>query len=375
MSDYSNLTQPISFGKNQLAANRMYFSSVGFDLCDPMGRPIPEFFSIYESLMEGGCGFGFLGNASVDPLSQYTDRSMKIVSEDHADYLKPIIESANNKNFILGVQLQHYGVKPEKNSLSYNLSDIPGDVTWLNEELIQEYINQFHKAACLALSIGAPAIQIHAANGYLLSSFLSPRTNRRKDKWGGSPLRRSLILIEIIRRIKFSVGDKMAIFVRLQIDDGLGKEGIHVDILSDVIIAIEEVGADAIIGATGIAETYNKFLSDKNFTINISRSAGRFIKQRTALPIGFASNIDSLKLADEILDSGDADFIGFGRAVVADHQFVNKEMAGNYDGVFRCRWDSYCLLDKKEPSADRVFCCVNPRYLRPNHIQIKYQEK
>ncbi|WBM68816.1 hypothetical protein OH773_11380 [Buttiauxella sp. WJP83] len=375
MPDYSNLTQPISFGKNQLAANRMYFSSVGFDLCDSMGRPLPEFFSIYDSLMEGGCGFGFLGNASVDPLSQYTDRSMKIVSEAHANDLKPVIESANNKRFILGVQLQHYGVKPEENSLSYNLSDIPGDVTWLNEERIEDYINQFHNAACLALRIGAPAIQIHAANGYLLSSFLSPRTNRRKDKWGGSPLRRSLILIEIIRRIKISVGDNMAIFVRLQIDDGLGKEGIHVDILSDVIIAIEEVGADAIIGATGIAETYNKFLSDKNFTIDISRSAGRFFKQRTALPIGFAANIDSLKLADEILDSGDADFIGFGRAIVADHQFVNKELTGDYDGVFRCRWDSYCLWDKKEPSAERVFCCVNPRYLRPNHIQLKHQDK
>lgn len=358
-NDFPNLLKPITFGRSLISSNRMYFSSVGFDLCDSAGRPLPEFFSVYESIMNGGCGFGFLGNASVDPSSQYTERSQKLVSPLHADDLRPIFKVAQKKSFPLSVQLQHYGT---------------GEVNSLSEEKIEQFIQHFDDAARLALEIGAPALQIHAANGYLLSSFLSPKTNHRNDHWGGTATRRANILLEIIKRVRATVQDKMAIFVRLQVDDGFGKEGLFVELLEDVVMAIEEAGADAITCATGVAETFAKFLGDAQYTISTSCHAANFLKQRTKLPVGFSANIDSLLTAEKILADGDADFIGFGRPIIADHQFVNKELSGRPAEVNRCRWDSYCLRDKKEPLADRVFCCVNPQYLRPQHIQTKYEE-
>ncbi|NMM29061.1 MAG: NADH:flavin oxidoreductase [Glaciimonas sp.] len=376
MSNFTNLMKPITFGRNLVAPNRMYFSSVGFDLCDSIGRPLPEFFEIYESIMKGGCGFGFLSNASIDPTSQYTDRSLKLVSHLHAADLLPVFKTAKKLNFPLGVQLQHYGVSDNHQPNLFNATKpaITDDVSSLTEEQIIAYIDHFHEAACLALEIGAPALQIHAANGYLLSSFLSPRTNRRTDRWGGTPLNRARILLEILRRIRLSAHDRMAIFVRLQVDDGFGTEGLHVEQLEDVIVAIEESGADAITCATGVADTFAKFLGDREYAMMVSRNAARFLKRKTRLPVGFAANIDSLTAAEEILASGDADFVGFGRAIIADHHFVRKELSGLSNEVNHCLWDSYCLRDKKEPLADRVFCCVNPQYLRPQHIQVKYQE-
>lgn len=359
MNTFPNLMKPITFGHNLVASNRIYFSSIGFDLCDSTGRPLPEFFDLYKSIMNGGCGFGFLGNASVDPASQYTEKSQKLVSSVHAEELSPIFQEAQNKGVPLSAQLQHYG---------------KGDATTLTEEQIETYINHFHSAACFALESGAPAIQIHAANGYLLSSFLSPKTNRRNDRWGGSPINRARILLEIIRRIKASTQDKIVIFVRLQVDDGLSSEGMHVELLEDVIVAIEEVGADAITCATGVAETFAKFLSDAKYTMAVTRHAARFLKERTRLPVGFSANIDRLSIAEEILASGDADFVGLGRQIIADHEFVRKELSGLKNEINYCRWDSYCLRDKKEPLADRVFCCVNPQYLRPQHIQLKYEK-
>jgi 2,4-dienoyl-CoA reductase-like NADH-dependent reductase (Old Yellow Enzyme family) len=375
--EFGNLTKPMAIGRNLLVPNRMYFSSVGFDLCDSTGRPVPEFFDIYESIMQGGCGFGFLGNASVDPESQYTDRSLKLTSRAHAEDLRPAFETARRLNFQLGMQLQHYGVRDQHRAdASSGAGPVAqGDVTFLNEEQIEKYIGHFHEAARLATAIGSPAIQIHAANGYLLSSFLSPRTNRRTDRWGGTPTNRARILLEILRRIRVSVRDNVAIFVRLQVDDGFGAEGLHVEQLGDVVAAIEEAGADAITCATGVADTFAKFLGDGEYTLNVSRQAARFLKRTTRLPVGLAASIDSLATAEAIVASGDADFVGFGRAVIADHDFVRKELSGRPDDVDRCRWDSYCLRDKKEPLADRVFCCVNPRYLRPQPIQMKYQEK
>ncbi|MGJ0639291.1 hypothetical protein [Xenorhabdus bovienii] len=373
MRDFINLVKPITFGKNIIAPNRMYFSSVGFDLCDSMGRPRPEFFELYESIMGGGYGFGFLGNASVDPLSQYTDRSLKLVSYENAASLSPIFKTAKEQNFLLGIQLQHYGQYDQSPTPQHDDNGLKWNVTFLSEEQIETYINQFHYAACHALDIGAPSIQIHAANGYLLSNFLSPRTNHRRDRWGGNPVKRAHILLEIISRIRSSVQDRIAIFVRLQVDDGLDSSGLQVEQLNDVVAAIEEAGADAITCASGVAETFAKFLDNSEYTIASMRHAAHFLKKNTRLPIGFAANIDSLEIAEEILKSGDADFIGFGRSVIADHQFVLKELSGRSAEVQRCLWDSYCLKDKKEPLAERVFCCVNPRYLRPQHIQIKYQ--
>lgn len=373
MQAFSNLLTPISFGRGMTAPNRMYFSSVGFDLCDENGRPLPEFFKVYESILDGGCGFGFLGNASVDPDSQYTDRSLKLVSKSHAGDMQPLIESAKKRSIPLVVQLQHYGVQSAVDAVSSSLPK--GDVTSLTDVQIEDYICQFHAAACLALQIGAPAIQIHAANGYLLSSFLSPRTNRRSDRWGGSPINRARILLEILRRIRVSAQDNMAVFVRLQVDDGYATEGLHVELLDEVIVAMEEAGADAITCATGVADTFERFLGSREYNVEVIRHAARFLKARTRLPIGFSANIDSLSVAERFLADGEADFVGFGRAIVADHRLVLKELSGRACEVNRCRWDSFCLRDKKELLANRVYCCVNPEYLRPQHLQELYQEK
>ncbi|TMP39175.1 NADH:flavin oxidoreductase [Pseudoalteromonas citrea] len=359
-SKYPNLVKPLKLGRDSKVSNRMYFSSVGFDLCDHDGRPMPEFYEVYESIMDGGCGFGFLGNASVDASSQYTDRSQKLISDEHALDLEPVFKAARDRGFLLSAQLQHYG---------------SGDATSLSEAQIESYINHFHDAAKLALKVGAPALQIHAANGYLLSSFLSPKLNRRVDRWGGTPMNRARILLEVIRRVKQTVQDEMIIFIRLQIDDGYAEHGLQVEQLDEVIVAIEEAGADAVTCANGVAETFGKFLNDADYTLEVCRHAGRFLKQRTAMPIGFSANISSLSVAEEIIASGDADFVGFGRPIIADHQFVNKALSGQLENINHCRWDSFCLRDKKEPLADRVFCCVNPSYLRPQHIQDKYQEK
>lgn len=357
-SQFKEILKPIKFGR-MVSFNRLYFSSVGFDVCDENGRPLPEFYEIYQSIMDGGCGFGFLGNASVDPQSQYTARSQKLISESHAQDLLPTFEAARERNVLLLAQLQHYG---------------SGEASFLSTQQIEEYITHFVKAAKLASDNQFPGLQIHAANGYLLSSFLSPRSNKRTDEWGGTPIKRARILLEILRRIRASVREDMLLFVRLQIDDGFGKEGLQFDQLSEVVCAIEEAGADAITCATGVAETFSRFLGDAEFSLDVSRRAGRFLKERTRLPIGFAGNINNLQLAEDILLAEEADFIGFGRQIVADHNFVKKELSGHSSYVHRCLWDSYCLRDKKEPEAKRVYCCVNPKYRRPQHIQLKYKE-
>ncbi len=379
--------ESINLGSDVTAKNRMFFTSMGLDLCCESGMPRPEFISFYKSLMDGGCGFGFLGNASVDDESRYNERGLKLTSSEHADALKPLFKAANDRSFPLGVQLQHYGpqgvpsdsadsiLSPSGIASRVILENYPGVQTVaMTEVQIMRCIEQFTTSASLAHKAGASLIQLQASNGYLISSFLSPGTNLREDDWGGTPLKRAKLLLSIIKSIRDVTNGEVLITVRLGIDDGLENEGQHVELLDEVVGALQSAGVSAIECSVGISETFRLFFRNKEVVHNISRKGCRFIKSRVDIPVGFTGSVFGVEAANEIIESGDADFIGFGRAVLADNQLIEKELNGLENQVNRCQGDSFCFRDKREPRAERVYCCVNPNYMRPHYLQKFYEE-
>jgi 2,4-dienoyl-CoA reductase-like NADH-dependent reductase (Old Yellow Enzyme family) len=379
-------TQALHFGTHAVAKNRLYFSSLGMDLCNEHGFPGPEFFAVYQSLMDGGCGFGFLGNANVDADSRYNSRGLALTTPAHTQALRPLFQAARERGFLLGVQLQHYGPQaiPSEHGIILSPSGIASATVLdafpqaravaMSHEQILRCIDQFSAAARLAQQAGASLIQIQASNGYLVSSFLSPKTNRREDEWGGSPVKRARLLLSIVEGIRKATDDKVAITVRLGMDDGLGEEGQHAGLLGDVVVALEASGVSAITCSTGISETFRFFFKNKEKALAMSREGCRYLKSFVQIPLGFTGSVKNVAQANEIIESGDADFVGFGRAMLADNHFVAKELAGRKDLVTRCRGDDFCFRDKKEPMATRVYCCVNPDYRRPEKLQQFYEE-
>ncbi|RJE77175.1 NADH:flavin oxidoreductase [Pseudoalteromonas sp. MSK9-3] len=384
---YSAATKSLDFTAKLKAKNRLYFAPMGFDLCDNQGKPLPSFFELYQSLILGGCGFGFMGNASVDSGSKYNGAGLKLTTQAHADALKPIFEFANKHNFLLGAQLQHYGpqgapsddnptlLSPSGIASSATLKKFPyAQTVAMDEAQIYACVEQFKRSAILAKKAGAKLLQLQASNGYLISSFLSPRTNQRKDEWGGSALARVKFLLTIIREIKTAVGDEVALTIRLGVDDGFGEQGQQAHLLGEVAAAIEEAGASSIACSVGVSETFKQCFSHPQEILQLTRDASRHLKRYTRLPVGFTGSVDSLDTAEAIIDSGDADFVGFARAVLADNALIKKELSGKHDLVHRCQWDALCFRDKREPRAERVYCCVNPAYRRPAQLQQYYKE-
>jgi len=379
-------TQALHFGAHAVSKNRLYFSSLGMDLCDEDGFPRPEFFTVYQSLMDGGCGFGFLGNASVDADARYNSRGLRLTSPAHAQALRPLFQAARERDFLLGVQLQHYGpqampsdqgiiLSPSGMASASILNTFPqARAVAMSNEQILRCIDQFSAAARHAQQAGASLIQIQASNGYLVSSFLSPKTNRREDEWGGSPVKRARLLLSIVEGIRKATGDEVAITVRLGVDDGLGEEGQHAALLGDVVVALEASGVSAITCSVGISETFRFFFKNKEKAQAMSREGCRYLKSFVRIPVGFTGSIADVAQANEIIGCGDADFVGFGRAMLADNHFIAKELAGRKDLVMRCKGDAFCFRDKKEPMAERVYCCVNPDYRRPEKLQLYYEE-
>ncbi|WP_085579962.1 MULTISPECIES: NADH:flavin oxidoreductase [unclassified Pseudomonas] len=379
-------TVALHFGAQAVAKNRLYFSSLGMDLCDGNGFPRPEFFKVYQSLMYGGSGFGFLGNASVDAEARYNGRGLRLTSPAHAEALRPLFEAARQRDFPLGVQLQHYGpqalpsaqgeiLTPSGIASPAILKAFPeARAVAMTHTQILRCIDQFAAAALHAQQAGAALIQIQASNGYLVSSFLSPRTNRREDEWGGSPLKRARLLLAIVDGIRRATGDRVPVTVRLGIDDGLGEDGQQAVLLGDVVVALEAAGVAAITCSTGVSETFPFFFKNKDKALAMSREGCRYLKGFVRIPMGFTGSVSGVAQANEIIGCGDADFIGFGRAMLADNRFVAKELAGRDAEVTRCRGDAFCFRDKKDPMAERVYCCVNPDYRRPEKLQLHYEE-
>lgn len=374
---FHNLFQPISFGSLNLP-NRIFFASMGLGMANSNGGFSQDLLNFYSDIMDGGCNLSFLANASVSPSSRLGKGGLCLYNEEQADSLIPIFNLANTKNCIVGVQLQHYGgqgsvindfplLTPSGTSCKkYSNQNQSHNIKAMDQNEINEVINQFANSAELAMNAGAKLIQLQASNGYLLSSFLSPYTNSRNDIYGGSEENRARLLLEVIAAISKRTKDQLTITVRLGIDDRLGKDGLQPHLLIKTVRLLEQAGIGAIECSMCINETFKDFLKYSKEMDEYLCSGVKLIKSKTSLPVGFAGFVDSLDKAERLITEGVADFIGMTRALFADNELISKTLAGKDNLIDRCLWDGNCFKDKSNPNFGRVYCCVNPKYLRPS---------
>jgi 2,4-dienoyl-CoA reductase-like NADH-dependent reductase (Old Yellow Enzyme family) len=114
-----------------------------------------------------------------------------------------------------------------------------------------------------------------------------------------------------------------------------------------------------------VASTFSK-LSEPSSALSATLSAEtKAFRTRASVPVGYAGFIGNLADGCALIEDGVVDYIAMARALLADNDLVAKELAGREEEVFRCQWHGACFKDKYNPRYQRVYCCVNPRYLRP----------
>ncbi|MBY6242612.1 NADH:flavin oxidoreductase [Methylosinus sp. Sm6] len=381
MQLYPEVTAPLRLGRLSLK-NRIYFAPMGLDMADECGGMSEELARFYRGVIDGGCGMVVLGNSSIDPSTRLHERGLCLYDDDHARKLEPLLSYGASRNCPVVIQLQHYGAQggsrftgmpllapsapkkyPPRASGEYR--------TWriMDVHDIAAVRRQFANAARLAQSAGAAMIQLQASNGYLLGSFLSPYTNRREDAYGGSALRRARFLLEVVGDIHDATRGGIDVTVRLGVDDCLGPEGQEPHLLGGVVRALERVGVAAIMCSMSIRETFH-YLIHPTLAMRRRLIEGvQHIRAHTSLPVGFAGFTASMEQAESLLADRTADLIGMTRAIFADNDLVAKSLAGRQSAVEACHFDGNCFRDKANPALDRVYCCVNPKYKRPEHIR------
>ncbi|MEO8400566.1 MAG: NADH:flavin oxidoreductase [Gammaproteobacteria bacterium] len=364
--------------------NRIYFSPFGIDDANIDGTISDSLENFYRNIAKGGCGLIMLSNCSVSPDSILNPRGLKMHNNIHSNRLKRIINRVECYGGILGIQLQHYGAQAVTTFTNqallspsgfackhYGKKDSQYKVREMTLDDIEEVKQQFIDAAVLSASAGVKFIQLQAANGYLLHSFMSPYTNKRTDGYGGNYENRARLLIEIIRGIKLKLKDNIILSATIGINDCLDQEGVRPSDYKFIMPLLESSGIDSITVSISIAETFKNLIIRTHESEKKLHSSIFDIKKHmlSSIPIGFSGFTNSLQSAEDLIKKGTSNFIGMGRSLFADNDLILKSIDGNNNSIFQCLWDGNCFKDKSNSLLDRVYCCVNPKYKRPNSIK------
>ncbi len=337
-----------------------------------------ELIEHHKKIAEGGVAMTTVAYCSVSQDGRAFDHEMWM-HNDLVPGLQKLTSEIHNSGAAASIQLGHCGYfaskkvinkKPLGASKKFNLFRLS-----FSREMslidISEKTKDFITAASLARSAGFDAVEIHAGHGYLLSQFLSPYTNSRKDKYGGSLRNRLRFPLEVIRGIRKNVGPDYPILVKMNLYDGI-TSGLQIHESVEIARSFEKAGASALIPSSGftsktpflmlrgnlpVSEMVN---NQKDFFTKIGLSLfGRFmvkeykyaplfhlreatkIKTAVNIPVIYIGGIKTQTEVNTILNSGFS-FVQIGRALIHDSNFMqNGDIA--YTGKEICDHCNRCV--------------------------------
>jgi 2,4-dienoyl-CoA reductase (NADPH2) len=232
---------------------------------------------------------------------------------------------------------------------------------------VERSIDAFVRSAKLARDAGYDGVEVMGSEGYLINQFLTARTNKRTDRWGGSAENRMRFPIEIVRRMREAVGKDFIIIYRLSMLDLVDDAQPWSDIVT-LGKAIEAAGATII--NTGIGWHEARI---PTIVTSVPRGAFSWVTRRmkgeVGIPLITTNRINMPDVAERILADGDADMVSMARPLLADPEWVNKAKASRPAAINTCIACNQACLDHVFENR-RASCLVNPRACHETELTI-----
>jgi len=284
-----------------------------------------------------------------------------IDSDDRVDGLAALAEAVHEEGGHIAVQINHAGRQARDGVVKTAIapSDHPATpprpaARRMTGEEIAEIIEAYAQAARRVAEAGFDAVQVHAAHGYLISQFLSPLANQRTDAWGGSLRNRMRFLASVVGAIRREVGDRFPVFAKLGLRDE-AEGGLTLEEGSQILSAAKGLGLDAVeisggIGTTGahVARQGVRPGHDEAYL----RPWAQRVKQDTSVPILLVGGLRSRSVMEDVLASGDAQFISLCRPLVCEPDLASR-LAEGEDTTARCISANRCWPE----SSDGYVAC------------------
>ena len=228
----------------------------------------------------------------------------------------------------------------------------------LSEEEVEETIEDFARCAKLAKMAGYDGVEIIGSAGYLVSTFLVEKTNKRTDKWGGSYENRMRFPIEIVKRVRAAVGDDFIVVFRIAAME-LMEDGSSWEEVLTLGKAIEKAGVNIISTHFVWHEAKVPSISTRVPRAAFTSVTGR-LRKELSVPMITSNRINMPQVAEDVLEKGHADIVSMGRPMLADSEFALKAKEGRADEINTCIACNQACLDHAF-HGKRVTCLVNPR--------------
>src|SRR5512139_2594135 len=281
-SDNTLLFAPCNL-KDMLLRNRIIKSAQHENMATPEGLPTEESRRFYERLAAGGAGLIITGITYVSESGQ-SFRFQNGINKDRAiTEWRKVTDAVHEHGGKIAMQIMHGGRQIKSRELGGRKSLAPSafpDLVWftmqrpMTETEILQTIRDFGDAAARVKQAGFDAVQIQGAQGFLVSSFLSRLTNRRRDGWGGDFEHRIRFLAEVYLAVRKSVGPDFPVLYKVNIKDYV-PFGITARESFSAVRRLAELGVDAIQISAGIFETYIGSIRGDSFSAIISRDRSR----------------------------------------------------------------------------------------------------
>ena len=218
--------------------------------------------------------------------------------------------------------------------------------------------------SCLnAKRAGFDAVTIHAIGGYLISEFLTPWFNNRTDEYGGSLENRYRVLHEIIENIQAKCGKDFPIIVRFSVDEFLGDEGRGVEESKIIAQWMERDGVAALDCEAAVFESVEWMIPSIYQPKATLAYLAKAIRDVVSIPVFAQGRIFEPEVAEEVLASGQADFVSLSRAWIAEPEWVKKVEKGDIEGMRLCINCNYCI-GKRVFGQMPLRCTFNPIDIR-----------
>lgn len=363
---YRCLYSPIKIGPMEVP-NRFVVPPMGNNFANSDGSWSDQSRAYYEARAAGGFGLITIEATVVHRGAKGGPLKPCLYSDDSILSLRAVVDACHKHGSKVSVQLQNAG--PEGNAKNAGAPlqaaspipaacgrDVPEEVP---TEKVYELVRGYGDAAERALRAGADAVEVHMAHGYLVSSFISPRTNKRIDEFGGSFENRMRFPRLILEEIRRRVGDGMAVLCRINAAD---EEPGGIDVNDACVIAryLEECGADALHVSRAV------HLWDEFMWAPISVHAGfnadmvAKIKGCISIPVISVGRFTDPYLSELLVEQGKCDLVAFGRQSLADPEMPRKFAEGRKEDVMPC---IACLQGcvANMYAGKPIRCLANPR--------------
>ena len=369
----SAIFEPGRIGSLELR-NRLVRSATFEGMADAEGLPTKALFDLYRRLARGGVGLIVTGYAYVSPdgLNPFPGM-LAIDRDDVVPRYRELVEHVHGHGAKIAMQIAHCGRQTSAEALGEQPmapSAVRDTSTFtvprvMTEADIERVAEAFGLAARRVKDAGFDAVQLHGAHGYLINQFLCPHTNRRTDRWGGSLDNRMRFVRLVYERCRAQVGGDYPLLIKISAYDQM-RRGLKVDEGTEMARQMAHLGFDAIEVSCGIAEDgmstlrgdvpIEAFLEawdvhrDRNALYRFgmrhfgryivrppplapafNRHASRAIKQLVDVPVMLVGGLTDRAVMEDVLDSGDADFVSLCRPLIADARFPAKLAKGTHD--------------------------------------------